>query len=149
MAPDSWVKNDGSWVYVKLYAETMQGIQNFTNADATAISGLFISLWLDSDVLLIWFLSGSNPDFATQDLYQSIQNGTFPGWTMYAQVLSPQDAETFKYNVLDLTKYVMSLRDIGISPGTRANEMLSRDWGFDDVPRTEIGKFYLTQNPDR
>ncbi|KAI0704190.1 catalase-domain-containing protein [Cerioporus squamosus] len=102
-----WVKDDGSWVYVKLYAETMQGIQNFTNAEATAISG-------------------SNPDFATQDLYESIQNGTFPGWTMYAQVLTPQEAETFKYNVLDLTK----------------------DWGFDDVPRTEIGKFYLTQNPD-
>ena len=25
--------------------------------------------------------------------------------------------------------------------------VLDRDWGFDDVPRTEIGKFYLTQNP--
>ncbi|TBU30380.1 catalase-domain-containing protein [Dichomitus squalens] len=102
-----WVKQDGSWVYVKLYAESMQGVRNFTNADATAIAGL-------------------NPDFATQDLYESIQNGTYPGWTMYAQVLTPQQAETFKYNVLDLTK----------------------DWGFDDVPKTEIGKFYLTQNPD-
>ena len=107
MAPDSWVKNDGSWVYVKLYAETMQGIQNFTNADATAISGVFLSLLFDCDMPLIRCLApGSNPDFATQDLYESIQNGTYPGWTMYAQVLSPQDAETFKYNVLDLTKYV-------------------------------------------
>ncbi|OBZ76293.1 Catalase [Grifola frondosa] len=101
-----WVKQDGSWVYVKLFAESMQGIQNFTNADATAIQG-------------------SNPDFATQDLYDSIQNGTYPGWTMYAQVLTPDQAQTFKYNVLDLTK----------------------DWGFDDVPPTEIGNFYLTQNP--
>ena len=24
-----------------------------------------------------------------------------------------------------------------------------RDWGFDDVPKHEIGKFYLTQNPDK
>ncbi|OSC99328.1 catalase-domain-containing protein [Trametes coccinea BRFM310] len=101
-----WVKADGTWSYVKLYAETMQGIQNFTNADATAIAG-------------------SNPDFATQDLYEAIQNQTYPGWTMYAQVLSPDAAQTFKYNVLDLTK----------------------DWGFDDVPPVEIGKFYLTQNP--
>ncbi|KAI0649743.1 catalase-domain-containing protein [Trametes meyenii] len=101
-----WVKEDGSWNYVKIYAETMQGVRNFTNADATAISG-------------------SNPDFATQDLYESIQNATYPGWTVYAQVLSPEAARSFKYNVLDLTK----------------------DWGFDDVAPVEIGKFYLTQNP--
>ncbi|KAI0340276.1 catalase-domain-containing protein [Trametopsis cervina] len=101
-----WVKADGSWVYVKIYAETMQGIQNFTNADATA-------------------LQGENPDFATQDLFQSIENKEFPGWTLYAQVLTPAQAQTFKYNVLDLTK----------------------DWGFDDVNRTEIGRFYLTENP--
>ena len=35
----SWVKQDGSWVYVKLYAESMQGVRNFTNTDATAIAG--------------------------------------------------------------------------------------------------------------
>ncbi|KAI0366552.1 catalase-domain-containing protein [Pilatotrama ljubarskyi] len=101
-----WVKEDGSWSYVRLYAQTMQGIQNFTNAEATA-------------------MSGSNPDFATQDLYESIENGTYPGWTLFAQVLSPEAAQTFKYNVLDLTK----------------------DWGFDNVTPVEIGRFYLTQNP--
>ncbi|KAI0672137.1 catalase-domain-containing protein [Trametes maxima] len=101
-----WVKEDGSWNYVKIYAETMQGVKNFTNTDATAISG-------------------SNPDFATQDLYESIQNASYPGWTVYAQVLSSEAARSFKYNVLDLTK----------------------DWGFDDVAPVEIGKFYLTQNP--
>ncbi|EKM57300.1 uncharacterized protein PHACADRAFT_254998 [Phanerochaete carnosa HHB-10118-sp] len=101
-----WIKADGSWVYVKLYCETMQGVQNLTNAEATAIAG-------------------SNPDYSQQDLFESIENSTYPGWIMYAQVLTPQQAETFKYNVLDLTK----------------------DWGFDDVPKTEIGRFYLTQNP--
>ena len=25
----------------------------------------------------------------------------------------------------------------------------TRDWGFDDVPRTEIGRFYLTENPTK
>ncbi|KAI0088364.1 catalase-domain-containing protein [Irpex rosettiformis] len=101
-----WVKSNGSWVYVKLFAETMQGIKNFTNADATN-------------------LQGANPDFATQDLFDSIQNNDYPGWTLYAQVLTPSQAEKFKYNVLDLTK----------------------DWGFDDVNKTEIGRFYLTENP--
>ena len=52
--------------------------------------------------------SGSNPDFATQDLWASINNETFPGWIMYAQVLSPSEAQSFKYTVLDLTKYVRS-----------------------------------------
>ncbi|KAI0634572.1 catalase-domain-containing protein [Trametes polyzona] len=102
-----WVKADGSWSYVRLYAQTMQGVKNFTNAEAATIAG-------------------TNPDFATQDLYESIQNGTYPGWTMFAQVLSPEAAQKFKYNVLDLTK----------------------DWGFDNVAPVEIGKFYLTQNPN-
>lgn len=85
---------------------------------------------------------GTNPDFATQDLYDSIQNGTFPGWTMFAQVLSPEAAQSFKYNVLDLTKYVYSeiILCSRCSPGCR-------DWGFDNVAPVEIGKFYLTQNP--
>lgn len=72
-------------MYVKLYAESMQGIRNFTNAESTKVQV-------------------ENPDFATQDLYEAIENGTYPGWTMYAQVLTPEDAEKFKYNVLDLTK---------------------------------------------
>ncbi|CAL1710212.1 unnamed protein product [Somion occarium] len=101
-----WVKKDGKWVYVKLYVESMQGIRNFTNAEGTE-------------------MQGTNPDFSAQDLFESIEAKKFPGWTMYAQVLTPAQAEKFKYNVLDLTK----------------------DWGFDDVPKTEIGKFYLTENP--
>ncbi|KAH7096779.1 catalase-domain-containing protein [Auriculariales sp. MPI-PUGE-AT-0066] len=101
-----WIKEDGSWVYVKIYAETMQGVRNLTSADATRIAG-------------------ENPDYATQQLYEAIESGNYPGWTVYAQVLTPQQAEKFKYNVLDLTK----------------------EWHFDDVPKTEIGKFYLTQNP--
>lgn len=40
--------------------------------------------------------AGQNPDFATQDLFQAIQNQTYPGWTLYAQVLTPAQAETFK-----------------------------------------------------
>ncbi|KAH9944922.1 catalase-domain-containing protein [Amylocystis lapponica] len=100
-----WLKEDGSFVYVKLRCETMQGIQNFTNAEATT-------------------LQGSDPDFATRDLFQAIESGNYPGWTVFAQVLTPDEAQTYKYNVLDLTK----------------------DWD-DTVPSVEIGHFYLTQNP--
>ncbi|KZT64984.1 catalase-like protein [Daedalea quercina L-15889] len=100
-----WIQSDGSFHYVKLMFETMQGIKNFTNAEATIIQG-------------------ENPDFATQDLYDAIANGSYPGWTVYAQVMTPQQAENYTYNVLDLTK----------------------DWDS-TIPMVEIGKMYLTQNP--
>ncbi|KAG0148816.1 hypothetical protein CROQUDRAFT_654391 [Cronartium quercuum f. sp. fusiforme G11] len=74
-----WVKADGSWVYVKLLAETDQGIQNFTALEATKIVG-------------------KNPDYATSDLFTRIESGRFPSWTLYAQILTPQEAEKFKYN---------------------------------------------------
>ena len=46
--------------------------------------------------ILTRWCTGSNPDFATQDLFDAIENKTYPGWTLYAQVLTPQQAETFK-----------------------------------------------------
>ncbi|KAI0922766.1 hypothetical protein AcV5_009653 [Taiwanofungus camphoratus] len=100
-----WIQSDSTWHYVKLYFETMQGVKNFTNAEATVMQGV-------------------NPDFATQDLYESITNGSYPGWTVYAQVMTPEQAENYTYNVLDLTK----------------------DWDA-TIPYVEIGKLYLTQNP--
>lgn len=101
-----WVKQDSSWVYVKLHAVSDQGIHNFTAADATK-------------------MSGENPDYAAQDLFSRIESGNFPSWTVFAQVLTPSDAEKFRYNVLDLTK----------------------DWPENLVPKVEIGKFELNQNP--
>jgi len=101
------VKSSGEWHYVKFSAYTDQGIKNHTNAEATV-------------------LAGTNPDFGTQDLFEAIEAKEYPSWTVYIQALSPKDAETFKYNVLDLTK----------------------DWSDQDVPRQEIGRFYLTQNPE-
>ncbi|KZT04923.1 catalase-like protein [Laetiporus sulphureus 93-53] len=99
-----WIQDDGTWHYVKLYFETMQGVKNFTNTEAT-------------------YIQGANPDFATQDLFESIANTSFPGWTVYAQVMTPEQAENYTYNVLDLTK------------------------GWDDsIPYVEIGRMYLTQN---
>ena len=105
-----------------------------------------------------------NPDFATQDLFQSIQNKTFPGWTLFAQILTPEQAETFKcVPDLPLNCSFLISPDVAIgtmcwtSPSASAKHSvgfalltpLYRDWGFDDVPRTEIGKFFLTENPTK
>ncbi|EGG02269.1 uncharacterized protein MELLADRAFT_38712 [Melampsora larici-populina 98AG31] len=102
-----WVKADGTWVYVKIVAISQQGVHNLTASAATHISG-------------------TNPDYATQDLYQRIDQGQFPSWKLLAQVLTPAEAEKFKYNVLDVTK----------------------EWPVDMVPPHEIGEFVLNQNPE-
>jgi catalase len=83
-----------------------QGIKNHTNAEATT-------------------LAGTNPDFGTQDLFDAIEAKNYPSWTVYIQVMNASTAETFKYNVLDLTK----------------------DWSEEDVHLQEIGRLHLTQNP--
>jgi catalase len=54
-----FVTKDGSFNYVKITISTDQGIQNLTNGQAVA-------------------LAGTNPDYATQDLFDSIANGSYP-----------------------------------------------------------------------
>ncbi|CAH7688818.1 catalase, partial [Phakopsora pachyrhizi] len=103
--PYKWVKRDGTWVYVKIVLKTNQGLENFNAIQQSQIS---------------------NPDYATKELYDSIESGKRPSWTVYAQVLSPVDAEKFRYNVLDVTK----------------------EWTEDLVPIYEVGLLELTRNPE-
>jgi catalase len=49
-------------------------------------------------------MNGKDPDFATRDLYQSIQRGEFPSWTLCIQAMTVEQAESYRFNVLDVTK---------------------------------------------
>ncbi|KAL5612829.1 hypothetical protein BROUX41_004089 [Berkeleyomyces rouxiae] len=80
-----WQKADGTFSYVQIHIKTDQGIKNFTNDEAGK-------------------LAGENPDLHAQDLFESIKKGEYPSWTVYVQVMSPEQAEKFKYNIFDLTK---------------------------------------------
>ncbi|EGN97113.1 hypothetical protein SERLA73DRAFT_161314 [Serpula lacrymans var. lacrymans S7.3] len=100
------IKADGSWVYIKISAYTDQGVKNNTEAEAV-------------------LQAGQNPDFGVQDLFDSIEAGDFPSWTVYFQTMTPAQAEAYKYNVFDLTK----------------------EWLVDEVPLQEIGRIVLNQNP--
>ncbi|KAF8892917.1 catalase-like domain-containing protein [Infundibulicybe gibba] len=100
------VKEDGTWHYLKVSVISDQGIKNNTDAEAVK-------------------LSGENPDFGVTDLYDAIAAGNFPSWTVYFQVMTPQEAESFKYNVFDLTK----------------------EWLPSEVPLQEVGRITLNQNP--
>lgn len=49
-------------------------------------------------------LGGTNPDYAIRDLYDNIAKGNFPSWTFYIQVMTFEEAETYKWNPFDVTK---------------------------------------------
>eukprot|EP00953_Heterococcus_sp_UTEX-ZZ885_P015294 8614-Heterococcus_DN1.PRE.6 len=49
-------------------------------------------------------LGGTDPDYATRDLYNAIASGDFPSWTAYIQVMDYEDAHTMRMNPFDVTK---------------------------------------------
>ncbi|KAL2057745.1 hypothetical protein ABVK25_002129 [Lepraria finkii] len=98
---------DGTFNYVQIHCKADQGSKTFTNAEAGN-------------------MASENPDWHTQDLFNSIQNGEYPSWTCYLQVLSPEQAEKFRWNIFDLTKV----------------------WPQGEVPLRPFGKFTLNKNAE-
>lgn len=47
-------------------------------------------------------MAGENPDWNTQDLFESIYKGDYPSWTAHVQVMTAEQAEKFRYNIFDL-----------------------------------------------
>jgi catalase len=77
-------KNDER-VWVKFHFKTVQGIKNFTDAQATE-------------------MKGKDPDSAQRDLVHAIENRDYPKWSMKIQVMTDEQARQFKWNPFDLTK---------------------------------------------
>ncbi|KAM5442943.1 catalase A [Microsporum ferrugineum] len=102
-----WITPDGGFNYVQIHLKTDQGIKNFTNEEATR-------------------MSAENPDWHTEDLFNAIKAGQNPSWTCYVQVLSPADAEKFRWNIFDLTKV----------------------WPHGEVPLRRVGRLTLNRNPE-
>lgn len=49
-------------------------------------------------------LSATQPDYATKDLYDAIARGDHPSWSLSIQVMTPRQADTWRYNPFDATK---------------------------------------------
>ena len=96
---------DGRFNYIQIHVKTDQGSLNLTNDEAAK-------------------LSMTDPDHATRDLFNAIKRGEYPTWTVYVQVLSPEQAEKFRWNVFDLTKV----------------------WPQGEVPLRPVGKITLNRN---
>ena len=80
-----WVNAAGERFWVKYHFKTEQGIENFTDAEAKA-------------------MSAEDPDFHRRDLWDAIARGDFPAWRLEMQIMPYADAATYRFNPFDLTK---------------------------------------------
>ncbi|WP_374723134.1 catalase KatA [Peribacillus tepidiphilus] len=102
-----WVNEQGEGVWVKYHFKTEQGIKNL-------------------DVNLAAKLAGENPDYHTEDLFNAIENGDFPAWKLYVQIMPLEDANTYRFDPFDVTKV----------------------WSQKDYPLIEVGRMVLNKNPE-
>jgi catalase len=100
------VNDNGDVHYVKYHFKTDQGVRNLSAQSADQ-------------------LAGTDPDYATRDLFNAIQRGDFPAWTMYVQVMTEAQAATCPFNPFDLTKI----------------------WPHGDYPLHPVGRIVLNENP--
>ncbi|WP_235041713.1 catalase [Vreelandella profundi] len=101
-----WVNNEGERFWVKYHFKTDQGIKCMTQEQADK-------------------MAGTDADYHRRDLFEAIQRGEHPTWTLHMQIMPFEDAKTYRYNPFDLTKV----------------------WPHDDYPLMEVGKLTLNQNP--
>lgn len=97
--------NERFWV--KFTWKTQQGIENLSDQQAAT-------------------LVGDDRESAQRDLYTSIEQGLFPQWKLYVQIMPEVDAGSYPINPFDLTKV----------------------WPHHDYPLIEVGMLELNRNPD-
>jgi catalase len=102
-----WYNANGDYVWVKLHFKTEQKIQNLTREEAAR-------------------LAGEDPDQATRDLFDGIEQGDYPSWKVYAQVMTPEQVENYRFDSFDITKV----------------------WPHGDVPLQPFGRLVLNRNPE-
>lgn len=100
------VNDKGTVHFVKWHFKTDQKIRNFTAEEAGK-------------------LAGSDPDYATRDLFAAIERKEFPSWTVHVQVMTEEQAQKAPVNILDVTKV----------------------WPHAQFPLHPLGRMVLNRNP--
>lgn len=103
----SFWNHDGERFWVKMHFKTQQGIKNLSDQEAAE-------------------LIGHDRESHGRDLYEAIERGEFPKWTMYVQIMPEEQAEQTPYHPFDLTKV----------------------WPHGDFPLIPVGEFELNRNPE-
>ena len=80
-----WENEGGEKFWVKYHFKTVQGAENFTDAEAKS-------------------MVADEPDFHIRDLYNAIANGDAPEWRLEMQIMPFADAPDYRFNPFDLTK---------------------------------------------
>jgi catalase len=103
----SLINDQGERVWCKFHFKTNQGIQTWTDEYAAKVIG-------------------EDRESHQRDLFNSIQKGDFPSWTLKIQVMTQEQAKTFRWNPFDLTKV----------------------WPHAEFPLIEVGQMVLNRNPE-
>ncbi len=103
----SFINEANERVWVKFHFVTQQGIKNLSDEEAAAIVA-------------------NDRESHQRDLYEAIERGDFPRWTMYVQIMTEEEANKMPYNPFDLTKV----------------------WYKKEFPLIEVGVLELNRNPE-
>ena len=98
-------KNERCWV--KFHLKTKQGIKNFTGPEAEE-------------------MKAKDLDWAQRDLMEAIDRKDYPRWNMQIQIMTDEQAKTFRWNPFDLTKV----------------------WPHKEYPLIDVGILELNQVPE-
>src|SRR5216683_951174 len=101
-----WINAEGVRHWVKYHFISDQGVEFWTQAEGDR-------------------LAGTDPDLHTKDLYEAIERGDHPSWTLKMQIMPFEDAKTYRFNPFDITKV----------------------WPHGDYPLVEVGRYTLDRNP--
>jgi catalase len=101
----SFINAEGERFWVKFHFLTQQGIRNLTDEEAAQV------------------VAGDRESHQ-RDLYDAIEEGNYPKWTMHIQVMPEAEAETCGFHPFDLTKI----------------------WPHGQYPLIEVGEFELNRN---
>lgn len=93
--------------YVKFHFVSQQGIENLSDEQAA-------------------HLVGNDRESHQRDLYDAIEEGNFPKWKMFVQIMTEEQAATYRFHPFDLTKV----------------------WLKGDFPLIPVGEFELNKNPE-
>jgi len=93
--------------WVKYHFRTKQGIENLSDEEAGN-------------------LIGNDRESHQRDLFDSIENGNYPSWDLFVQIMPEDEAQSYHINPFDLTKV----------------------WPHSDYPLIPVGTFTLNKNPE-
>src|SRR5690606_25299790 len=99
-----FVNDEGEYNYVKFNWKSQQGVKNL-------------------DPQQVERIQGKDFNHMSRDLISAINEGDYPKWDLYVQIIKPEDMGNFEFDPLDPTKT------------------------WPDVPETKVGTMVLNRNP--